>query len=83
MTKPFKIVEVHWLDAWVDTEEITIKQALTKKPVLTITIGQLIAETEHGIIMVVDSYPKSPKKGRVTNMVPWGIVTEYYEYEDV
>ena len=76
-----KIVEVHWQDAWVDTDEISINAALKKKPILTISVGHLIAENEHGIIMVTDTYPKSPKKGRVTNLIPWGMVTDYYEYK--
>jgi len=78
-----KIVEVHWDDAWVDTDEISVKQALTKKPIRTITVGQLIAENDDGIVIVVDSYPKSPKKGRVTNMIPWSMVVYYYEYQDI
>jgi len=83
MTMPFKVVEVHWLDAWVDTDEISVTQARKKKPVLTITIGQLIAENNDGLVMVVDTYPKSKNKGRVPNFIPWGIIEEYYEFEDV
>jgi len=79
----FKVVEVHWEDAWVDTDEVSVKQALTKKPVLTISVGQLIAENDEGVVMVVDSYPKFSKKGRVTNFIPWGIITDYYTYEDI
>ena len=78
-----KVVEVHWDDAWVDTDEVSVKSALTKKPVRTISIGQLIAENDEGIVMVVDSYPKSKKKGRVLNFIPWQMITAYYEYEDV
>ncbi len=78
-----KIVEVWWNDAWVDTNEISVKQALSKKPVLTVSVGQLIAENDEGVVMVVDSYPKSPKKGRVTNMIPWAMIVEYYEYQDI
>jgi len=78
----FKIVEVHWLDAWVDTDEISVKEALKKKPVETITIGQLIAENDNGVVMVVDSYPKSKKKGRVPNFIPWEMITDYYEFTD-
>ena len=78
-----KVVEVHWEDAWVDTDEVSVKSAMTKKPVRTISIGQLIAENDEGVVMVVDSYPKSPKKGRVTNMIPWAMIVEYYEFQDI
>jgi len=79
---PFKVVEVHWIDAWIDFDEITIKQALKKKPEPTITIGQRIAENDDGVVMVCDSYPKRKKKGRVPSLIPWEMITDYYEYED-
>lgn len=78
-----KIVEVYWNDAWVDTDEISVKQALRKKPILTVTVGQLLAENDDGLVIVVDSYPKSKTKGRVPNFIPWEMVTEYYEYKDI
>ncbi len=78
-----KVVEVHWLDAWVSTNSLTVKQALKKQAIKTITVGQLIAENDDGVVMVLDSYPKTPKEGRVVNFVPWAMITEYYEYEDI
>ena len=78
-----KIVEVHWNDAWVSTSSITIKKALEKKPIKTITVGHLIAENDDGIVMVLDIYPNDPKEGRVVNFVPWEMVTAYYEYKDI
>ena len=80
---PFKVVEVWWIDAWVDTDEISIKEALKKKPILTVSVGQLIAENKHGVVMVTDAYPKYPKRGKITNLIPWEMVTDYYSYEDV
>jgi hypothetical protein len=77
-----RIVEVHWLDAWVSTGDMSTKQALKAKPIATITVGQLLAENNEGIVMVSDTYPKSPKKGKVPNLIPWGMVSEYYEYID-
>jgi len=77
-----KIVEVHWDDAWVSTNSISVKQAGKKKPIRTITVGHLIAENDDGIVMVLDAYPNNPKEGRVVNFVPWGMVAEYYEYHD-
>ena len=78
-----KIVEVHWDDAWVSTNSLTVKQALKKQAIKTITVGQLIAENDAGVVMVLDSYPKTPKEGRVVNFVPWEMITDYYSYEDV
>ena len=78
-----KVVEVHWNDAWVSTACINTKKAATKKPIKTITVGHLIAESDDGIVMVLDIYPDDPKEGRVVNFVPWEMVTAYYEYEDI
>jgi len=78
-----KVVEVHWNDAFVDTDEISQKGAQKLKPYKTVSIGQLFAENEHGVVMVVDSYPKAKKKGRVYNLILWENMTEYWEYEDI
>jgi hypothetical protein len=76
-----KVVEIHWDDAWVDSGETSIKSATKNKPIQTVTIGFLIAENDNGVTVVADIYPKSPKKGKINNFIPWNVVTEYYEYE--
>jgi hypothetical protein len=77
-----KICEVIWDDAWTSTDDITLKQAMKAKPVRTRTVGQVLCENDSGIIFVTDSY-KNKKSGKIPNMIPWEMVIEYWEYEDV
>lgn len=74
-----KRVEVIWDDAWVSTSEITVQAAGKLKPVRTYTIGYLMAENEHGVIVAADTYEKHKKHGKVHNLIPWGCIVEYWE----
>jgi len=77
-----KRVEVHWDDAWATTDETTVKKARKLKPVRTFTIGYLMAENEHGVIVAADTYKKHKKDGKVHNLIPWGCITGYWELVD-
>ena len=74
------LVEVEWLDAHVSTSSTTIKRAAKTKPIRTITVGYLVAETEHGLTLVTDVYPDHPKEGKIVNHIPWGMITRWWEY---
>jgi len=74
-----KVCEVIWDDAWCSTSEISLKKAQKAKPIRTRTVGQVICENEYGIVMVSDTY-KDKKSGRSPNLIPWGMVVEYWEY---
>lgn len=73
-----RIVEVVWDDAHVTTGSMTIKKAEKVKPVRTRTIAYLMAETDEGLTLCTDTYPESPKEGKVVNFVPWGMIAEWY-----
>ena len=75
-----KVVEVLWGDAHVSTSDISIKKAQEVKPIMTITVGFLVAENKDGIIIAMDTWPKHPKQVKVHTFIPWGMVEEYYEY---
>ena len=75
-----QIVEVEWLDAHVSTSSTTIKAAQKTKPIKTLTVGYLIAETDEGITLVTDRYPDSPKEGKVVNHIPWGMISRWWYY---
>ncbi len=77
-----KTVEVTWLDAHVTTSDMSVKKAQRQKPVRTITVGYLVAENEHGVILAADIYPDDPKNVKIVNFIPWGVIDEYYQYED-
>ena len=72
-----RIVEVEWDDAHVSTSEISLKEAQKVKPVRTKTIAYLMAETDEGLTLATDVYPKHPKRGKIINHIPWGMVVRW------
>lgn len=78
-----RVVEVVWLDAWVETSTYSVKKAQKCEPVKTFTVGYLVSENEHGIAVGADGYEKDKKAYKTINFIPWGMVEEYYEFEDV
>ncbi len=79
---PFKRCEVVWLDAHVDTHSITVKKAEKIEPVVTYTLGYLIAENDDGVVMVTDCYPDHKKEGRIPNFIPHEIIESITTWED-
>jgi len=78
-----KVVEVHWDDAHVTTSDMSIKKAQKQKSVRTITVAHLVAENEHGVVLATDIYPDDAKNVKIVNFIPWGIITDYFIYEDI
>lgn len=76
-----KVVEIVWDDAWIESGDMTIKQAEKSKPIKTYTVGYLIAENEHGVTVATDLYEKDKKSAKTINFVPWPMILDYYEYE--
>jgi hypothetical protein len=79
-----KIVEVRWWDAFIDTDDMSIKKAKNLKPVERFTVGYLVAENEHGIVLSTDYFPRKTKVTEIsaTMVIPWGMI-EYWEVQDV
>ena len=78
-----KVCEVVWEDAFIDTDDMTIKKAKKLKPVKRSTTGYLVAENKHGIILSTDYYhAKKTKEIAAPMMIPWGIVKTYTVFED-
>ncbi len=77
-----RVVEVEWLDAWISTEDMTIKKAKKLKPVKRSTTGYLVDDTNDWIILSTDRFHKE-KEISAPMVIPWGMVTGYYEYEEV
>lgn len=75
-----KVVEIVWLDAWIDTGDISTKKAMKLKPVKRSTIGYLVTENKHGIVMVTDRYSK--KQLSTPMVIGWGMIEDYWIYED-
>lgn len=77
-----QIVEVLWGDAHVSTNDISIKKACNVAPIMTVTVGFLVAENDKGVVVAMDRWPKLPKEVKVHTFIPWGMIEEYYEYTD-
>jgi len=75
-----RIVEILWTDAHVTTGETTIKKAEKMKGIRTRTVAFLVAENDEGVILATDIYPDIPKRGKIVNFIPWGMIDEYHEY---
>lgn len=74
------VYEVHWIDAYVSTDETSIKAAQKLKPCRTVTVGFLVYEGEEGIVLAMDWWPKSPKQLKAYTFIPWGMVEQTYHW---
>lgn len=77
-----KVAEVLWGDAWIDTGDISVKKARKAKPIMRTTIGWLVAENEHGLVLCTDKYEKEKGVVNAPMFIPWGWIEEYWVYED-
>jgi hypothetical protein len=75
------IVEVIWQDAHVTLDTLSVKQATKLKPILTHTIGYLMAYTDEGLSLATDTYPKQPKEGKIVNFIGWGMIVDWFALE--
>ncbi|KKL08771.1 hypothetical protein LCGC14_2572530 [marine sediment metagenome] len=58
LSSTMKVCEVLWWDAWIDTKDISIKAAAKLKPILRTTVGFLVAENAHGVVLSTDYFNK-------------------------
>ena len=78
-----KVIEIVWLDAHCSTDDTSIKKAKLQQPVKTVTVGFLVAENTHGLVLATDRYTDDKESVKMTNFVPWGMIEEYWEYAEV
>lgn len=78
------IVEVRWMDAWIDTSDASIKEARKSKPVERFTVGYLVEETDECLILSTDYFPRKGRTKEVSALmiIPWGMI-DYWEIRDV
>ena len=83
LSSTMKVCEVLWWDAWIDTKDISIKAAAKLKPILRTTVGFLVAENTHGVVLSTDYFNKKKvREVSATMVIPWGMMEEYWEYVD-
>tara|TARA_R100001369_G_scaffold64794_1_gene92035 strand:+ start:610 stop:900 length:291 start_codon:yes stop_codon:yes gene_type:complete len=79
-----KVIEVQWEDAWIDTDDVLIADAKKLKPILRSTVGWLVADNEHELILSTDIFHSKKERAYVNAImvVPKGMIVEYWEYEE-
>ena len=68
------IVKVTWDDAWVGSGVSQLKELRESVPIRTETVGYLVCENEHGVVLVTDLYPDTPEEGHTPMFIPSGMV---------
>ena len=77
-----QIAEVFWEDAWIDAEDVLIKDAINFLPVLRSTVGYVISkDNEECLILSTDLYQKKPDTVNTPMVIPWNAIVEWYEFE--
>ena len=79
----FPIVEVYWGDAWIETKDFSLEEVKTLSPICRKTIGYLIDTTDECIILATDLYEIEKDIINTPMIIPWGIVNEWYELEEL
>tara|TARA_R100000687_G_C6427983_1_gene154278 strand:+ start:244 stop:555 length:312 start_codon:yes stop_codon:yes gene_type:complete len=79
----FPIVEVHWGDAWIETKDYSLEEVKDLSPICRKTIGYLIDTTDECIILATDLYEIEKDIINTPMIIPWGIVNEWYELEEL
>ena len=74
-TRKYKMVIIHWGDAFIETDDFTYEDALTTTPVYRKSIGFLIAKNQHGYVLATDTYDSSPEVA-AKMFIPKGMVKE-------
>ena len=75
------VVVVHWIDAHVSPSGTSIKKAAKDQGTYTSTAGFLVTDTEYGLTIAMDHWPKTPKEFKVSTFIPHEMVREIYVYE--
>jgi len=69
----YKIVEVKWGDAFIDTEDFDEADAKKTEPVWRFTVGYLIAKNQHGYVLATDWYEKKEDGVAAKMFIPHGM----------
>jgi hypothetical protein len=80
-----KIVEVSWIDAWNDSEELTVNDAQNLRPIKRRQVGYLLNESNLAIVLAAGMYEQIP--GGVNSfcdvvVIPMAIITSMTVLEE-
>lgn len=74
--KPRRVVVISWGDAFIDTQDFTLKEAEDTIPVNRKTVGFLIAKNQHGYVLATDTYDLQPTTFHGQLFIPKGMTTK-------
>lgn len=75
------LVEVQWEDAWTDFQDVDISRAKKLKPIPRTTVGWLVAESDHCVVLCTDYYDKDKSVINTPIVIPSGMITTMYKYD--
>ena len=78
-----KVLEVKLEDAWIDTEDFSLKDAKELKPIVRSTVGFLVTENSKAIVLCTDFYEKDKKTISTPMIIPRDMILDYWIYEEV
>jgi len=73
--KTYKIVLIHWGDAFIDSDDFDPIEAKNTEPCYRTTVGFLIAKNQHGYILATDTYDNEPEVA-AKMFIPKGMVNK-------
>lgn len=73
-TKKPRLEIVAWNDAHANTSCVEVKAAALLKPILTYSVGFVVAENEHGVVLATDLYHDHPEEVYGPIFIPHGII---------
>mgnify|MGYP003123883490 CR=1 FL=1 len=76
-----KVVEVKWGDAWVDTDDFSLKEAKKLKPIIRSTVGFLLIENDQAVVLCTDFYEKDKKTINTPMIIPRDMIIDYWVYD--
>jgi len=65
-----KIVEVDWVDAFIDTDDFTLEKATKLQPIPRKTIGYLVVEDKDRIVLATDIFPDKKDEYSACMVIP-------------
>lgn len=80
--KHYRLAEVRWVDASIDTEDFDREDARKTKPVIRWTAGYLIEQTDDTLVLGTDFYEGEKEEFAAKMQIPWEMVLDWYLHPD-